>query len=84
MAYEYTVKIFSMDDLKKKGIVVDPKNNIIYACRTDGACEVHNVTMEQINNLSLLLNDMGHEGWELVQLVFHHSGIVSFWKRLIP
>jgi hypothetical protein len=26
---------------------------------------------------------MGEEGWELVQLVFHQSGIVSFWKRSI-
>jgi hypothetical protein len=39
--------------------------------------------MEQLDNLSSVLNVMGEEGWELIQLVFHHSGIVSFWKRSI-
>ena len=83
MKFEYKVKIFSMKDLKEKGIVTDSESNIVYACRTDGACEMHNVKMEQLDNLSLVLNEMGEEGWELVQLVFHQSGIVSFWKRSI-
>lgn len=81
MKFEYIVKIFSMQDLEDKGIVLDSENNIVYACRTDGACEIHDVKMEQLDNLSLLLNIMGEEDWELVQLVFHQSGIVSFWKR---
>jgi hypothetical protein len=83
MQFEYKVKIFSMNDLNEKGIVVDSENNIVYACRTDGACEIHDVKMEQLDNLSSVLNMMGEEGWELVQLVFHQSGIVSFWKRSI-
>lgn len=81
MKFEYKVKIFSMQDLKDKGIVIDSHNNIVYACRSDGACEIHNVKMEQLDNLSAVLNILGEEGWELVQLVFHQSGIVSFWKR---
>lgn len=81
MKYEYNVKIFSMHDLKEKGIVVDSKNNIVYACRSDGECEIHDVKMEQLDNLSTLLNEIGMAGWELVQLVFHQSGIVTFWKR---
>jgi hypothetical protein len=83
MKFEYKVKIFSMKDLGEKGIVVDSENNIVYACRTDGACEIHDVKMEQLDNLSSVLNVMGEEGWELIQLVFHQSGIVSFWKRSI-
>jgi hypothetical protein len=81
MKFEYSVKIFSMKDLEDKGIVLDSENNIVYACRTDGACEIHDVKMEQLDNLSQLLNIIGEEDWELVQLVFHQSGIVSFWKR---
>jgi hypothetical protein len=83
MKFEYKVKIYSMNDLKERGIVVDSENNIVYACRTDGACEMHDVKMEQLDNLSSVLNLMGEEGWELIQLVFHQSGIVSFWKRSI-
>lgn len=83
MKYEYTVRIFSIQDLKEGGIVVDPHKNIVYACRPDGACEVHDVSIEQIENLSNMLNIMGKEGWELVQLLFRASGVVSFWKRCL-
>jgi len=83
MKFEYKVKIFSMEDLKEKGVVVDTENNIVYACRSDGACEVHNVKLEQLDNLSTVMNAMGEEQWELVQLVFHQSGVISFWKRAL-
>jgi hypothetical protein len=81
MKYEYTIKIFSMEDLSKEGIAIDPENNIIYACRPDGECEVHNLGVEQLENLSELFNKMGEDGWEMVQLFFRPLGIVSFWKK---
>jgi len=82
MEYEYTIKTYSMQQLEEKGIVVDPEKNIVYACRPDGACEIRDVGTEQINHLSTLFNEMGKEGWELVQLLFRPSGVVSFWKRV--
>jgi hypothetical protein len=81
MNYEYLVKIFSMKELESEGVVVDPEKNIAYACRPDGACEIHEVGEEQIEHLSRLFNKMGKDGWELVQLFFRPLGIVSFWKR---
>lgn len=81
MKYEYMIKIFSMEDLSKEDIVVDPENNIVYACRPDGECEVHNLGVEQLENLSELFNKMGEDGWEMVQLFFRPLGIVSFWKK---
>ncbi len=81
MKYEYTVKIFSMEDLSNEGVVIDPENNIVYACRPDGECEVHNVGEEQLQSLSKLFNKMGEEQWEMVQLFFRPLGIVSFWKK---
>ena len=61
----------------------EEENNIVYACRPDGECEVHEVGIEQLDNLSGILNEMGSEGWELIELVFHHSGIITFWKKAI-
>jgi len=81
MKYEYTIKIFSMEDLNKEGVVIGTENNIVYACRPDGECEVHDVGVEQLDNLSRLFGEMGEEGWEMVQLFFRPLGIVSFWKR---
>ena len=83
MKFEYTLKIFSLKELEEKGVAVDSENNLIYACRTDGSCEVHDVKAEQLERLSAVLNSMGEEGWELVQLIFHSSGIISFWKRAV-
>jgi hypothetical protein len=81
MRYEYTVKIFPLQGLEESGVVTHPDKNIVFACRPEGSCEVHDIGLEQMENLSGLFNEMGDENWELVQLVFHHSGIVSFWKR---
>ena len=81
MKYEYTVRIYSMDNLRDAGIDIEEENSIVYACRPDGACEIHKVGIEQLDNLSGILNEMGNEGWELVELFFHRSGIMTFWKR---
>lgn len=81
MSYEYTIKIFSMEELKNEAIVVDSEKNIVYACRPDGECEVQDVGMEQLESLSKLFNEAGKDGWELIQLFFRPMGIVSFWKR---
>lgn len=83
MKYEYTVKVFSLEGLEEKGVVTHPHKNIVFACRSEGSCEVHDIGLEQMENISSLFNEMGQEGWELVQLVFHQSGIVSFWKRIL-
>jgi len=80
MRYEYTVRIFSMEELKKENVVIDPQKNIVYACRPDGGCEAHDMT-EQLENLSELFNRMGDRGWELIELFFRPLGIVSYWKR---
>jgi hypothetical protein len=81
MKFEHTVKVFSIRDLEEKGIVTHPRKNIVFACRPEGTCEVHDIGLEQIERLTVLFNEMGEEGWEIVQLVFHESGIVSFWRR---
>ena len=83
MKYEHTIKVFSLQELENKGIVTHPNKNIVFACRPEGTCEVRDIGLEQMENLSVLFNEMGEEGWELVQLVFHESGIVSFWRRSI-
>ncbi len=84
MKFEYTIKIYTMDMLRDAGIdIEEEKNNIVYACRPDGECEIHEVGIEQLNNLSGIFNEMGKEGWELVELFFHHSGVVTFWKKVV-
>jgi hypothetical protein len=40
--------------------------------------------MEQIEHVRDFLNEMGADRWELVQIFFHRTGAVTFWKRAIP
>lgn len=80
-SYEYTVKTYTMEELEKRGIVVHPHNNIVFACHPNGKCSIHDVGVEQMESLSSLFNEMGTGGWELLQIMFHQSGIISFWKR---
>jgi hypothetical protein len=80
-SFEYKVTAHSIEELREKGVVVDPKINIVFACRSDGSCAVKDLAQEHMEKLARLFNEVGQEGWELVQLVFHSSGIVGFWKR---
>ncbi len=81
MKYEYAVKTFPMTELEAAGIVTDPHKNIIYACKPEAGCEITDIRGEQSEKLMGLFNGMGQDGWELIQMFFHSSGIVSFWKR---
>ena len=83
MKYEYTIKVFSVQGLEESGVVDAPAQEHHVCVQAQGTCEVHDIGVEQMENLSSLFNEMGEEGWELVQLFFHQSGIVSFWKRVV-
>lgn len=50
-------------------------------CSEEGDCSLGDVPMDQITLLREILNEKGAFGWELVQLFFHESGVVAFWKR---
>ncbi|MHB8108447.1 MAG: hypothetical protein ACYDHW_00270 [Syntrophorhabdaceae bacterium] len=79
--FEYTIKAYSIEDLKEAGVEMRGDNTLVYACRPDGECEVRGVGFDELDNLSGILNEMGSQGWELVELIFHQSGIITFWKR---
>ncbi len=83
MRHEYTVRVFTMEELEKENVIINREKNIVYACQSGGGCEVHDVTADQLANLSGLFNRFGEEGWELVNLFFRSFGIVSFWKRTV-
>ncbi len=50
-------------------------------CSEKGDCSLNDVPVDQTAVLRDALNEKGARGWELVQLFFHESGVVAFWKR---
>ena len=83
MKHEYTVRVFTMEELEKENVITNSERNIVYACQPGGQCEAHDVTSDQLANLCGLFNKFGQDGWELVNLFFRPFGIVSFWKRIM-
>lgn len=56
--------------------------DVVYFCNEEGGCSLERVSSEQTGKVEQLLNDMGKEGWELVQASFGKDGLLIFWKRL--
>lgn len=55
---------------------------LVYFCTSDGECsEEAALAGNMTSKLTEILNARGHDGWELVQMVFANQGIVTFWKR---
>jgi len=55
--------------------------DLVYFCSPEGECHLEKVPNDQTQVLEDILNDMGADGWELVQLAFGKGGIIAFWKR---
>lgn len=57
--------------------------DVVYFCNEEGNCSMEQVSTEQTGKIERLLNDMGTQGWELVQANFGKDGLLIFWKRLL-
>jgi hypothetical protein len=56
-------------------------SRVVYFCSEAGECDLDEVPGDQIAMLAEILNEKGHEGWELIQVSFGKGGIMAFWKR---
>lgn len=84
MNFEYRIEFLPLPQLSQEGEASAPPTNLVYSCGETGECQVRDMRMEQIERVQDFLNEMGGKGWELVQIFFHRSGAVTFWKRTMP
>jgi len=84
MRYEYRIEFLPLPQLPHESAAGTPPPNLVYACGESGECQVRDMRMEQIEHVRDFLNEMGADRWELVQIFFHRTGAVTFWKRAIP
>ncbi len=57
--------------------------HLVYFCTDQGECKLSQIPADQTDRLKHVLNSMGEEGWQLVQLFFGQEGVVAFWRREI-
>ena len=50
-------------------------------CDDEGLCTIDAGPTPFTQAIERLLDEVGEEGWELVQLFFSKSGVVAYWKR---
>lgn len=79
--WEYDVSFHSLEDLGISEEDVDfPKDQII-SCDEEGHCYFNDVMKSYVDVFRSALNRKGDEGWELLQLEYHRSSLICFWKR---
>jgi hypothetical protein len=71
--FEYRITKHSADRFKHIG----------FFCTDQGDCGLEQLPEDQLSILGGILNDIGGQGWELVQLNFGSNGVIAFWKKEI-
>jgi hypothetical protein len=56
---------------------------LVYFCTEEGQCNYEQLPFDQLKALENILNEMGPDGWEMVQVLFGEDGVVLFWKRAV-
>lgn len=69
--FEYEISLHTSDEFR----------TLAYFCGPTGQCDLHDVPGSQADVLKGILNQRGRDGWELVQAVFGHDGLLAIWKR---
>jgi hypothetical protein len=79
--WHYKVTIHEPEDiLDRLGQTVERVPPAIY-CDDEGACYFDRGPNPFTQAIEHLLNDIGSEGWELVQIMFRPNQMIGFWKQ---
>lgn len=79
--WRYRITVHAADDVL--GALSEPVEEIprmIY-CDDEGACYFDNGPNPLTQAIERLLNQVGEEGWELVQVAFRPEQMICFWKQ---
>lgn len=71
--YEYSITSHNAEDFR----------SIVYFCSESGECGLEEIDEGQADKLVAVLNEIGRQGWELVQISYQKDGMVAIWKRPI-
>ncbi|MGD2179334.1 MAG: DUF4177 domain-containing protein [Anaerolineae bacterium] len=79
--WHYKVTVHEPEDiLENLSQTVDEVPPTIY-CDDEGACYFDRGPNPFTQAIEHLLNEIGGEGWELVQIMFRPNQMIGFWKQ---
>lgn len=80
-AWRYRLTIYAPDDILQAAS--EPVGDVppaIY-CDDEGVCYFDEGPNPLTQAIEVLLNEMGEDGWELVQINFRPDQMICFWKQ---
>jgi hypothetical protein len=80
MPYKHTITVHQREEiLRRVGLAVTPPP-VVY-CDTEGACFFDEASNPYVQAIIAVLDEMGQEGWQLVQVQPRAQDIICFWCR---
>jgi hypothetical protein len=80
-SWQYKVTVHEPEDiLENLSQTVEVVPPTIY-CDDEGACYFDRGPNPFTQAIERLLNEIGGEGWELVQIMFRPNQMIGFWKQ---
>jgi hypothetical protein len=79
-AYEHTIAVVHRDDILRRAESEEIAPSVVY-CDTEGVCFFDEAPNPYMKAIVELLDDMGAEGWVLVQVIPRAQDLICFWRR---
>ena len=80
--YEYKITVHDADDIMAVMTerATDEEPPLVY-CDDGGACFFDSAANPYVQAVEDLFNDLGAEGWILVQVIPRRNDMICFWRR---
>jgi hypothetical protein len=78
--YEHTVTFYDREGILTNVATASPPPSVVF-CDTEGVCFFDEAPNPYIKAILSLLDEMGEDGWELVQVIPREQDLICFWRR---
>jgi hypothetical protein len=79
-AYEHTITVLDREEILRRADLEAVPPSVVY-CDTEGACFFDEAPNPYVRAVVELLDEMGAEGWALVQVTPRAQDLICFWRR---
>ena len=78
--YEHTITIHDRGEILSGVSSAETPPSVVY-CDTGGVCFFDDAPNPYVKAVVELLDDVGKDGWQLVQVIPREQDLICFWRR---